>query len=45
MVDELKILADDIVKTIERENDFEDKRRNGGFIESFKVKDIKEIFL
>lgn len=45
MVDELSVLADDIVKTIERENEFYDAHKKGGFCESFKVKNIREIFL
>lgn len=42
---ELSILANNIVKTIEREDAFEDSKNKGGFIEIVKAKNIKEIFL
>lgn len=45
MVNELNILANEIVKTIEREDEFYDAHKKGGFCESFQVKNIKEIFL
>lgn len=42
---ELAVLAEEIVKTIERENAFEDGRKSGGFVESLKAKEAKKVFL
>ncbi len=42
---ELSILAEDIVKTIERENAFDNGRKKGGFVESLKAKETKKVFL
>lgn len=45
MDEELVILAREIVRTIERENAFDDERKKGGFVESLKAKETKEVFL
>ena len=42
---ELYLLATDIIKTIEREDAFYESRKNGGFVESIKAKETKEVFL
>lgn len=42
MVSELNILAGDIIKTIERENSFSESKKQGGFVKSFKAKDVRE---
>ena len=41
---ELSSLADDIVKTIERENAFSEAKKQGGFIKSFKAKNVRKFF-
>lgn len=44
-MDELSILAKEIVKTIEREDFFENTKCSGGFVEVIKAKDAKKVLL
>lgn len=45
MVDELSMLANEIVREIEREDAFDHSKKQGGFIKLIKAKDIKKVFL
>lgn len=42
---ELSELAKDILKTIEREDAFEESKKKGGFVKLVKAKDAKEVLL
>jgi len=44
MVDELSVLASEIVREIEREDAFDQSKKKGGFIKLNKAKDIKKVF-
>lgn len=41
-MEQISVLARDIVETIEREDAFEEMKKHGGFKKYFKVKNIKE---
>lgn len=42
MVDEISVLAQDIIKTIEKEDAFTEAKEQGGFLKNFKAKNIME---
>lgn len=39
-MDDLSIMALDIIKTIKREDKFYEAKRNGGFVKHFQVKEF-----
>lgn len=42
MVDEISVLAQDIIKTIEKEDAFIEAKKQGGFLKKFKAKNVME---
>lgn len=42
MVDEISVLAQDIIKTIEKEDAFIEAKEQGGFLKKFKAKNVME---
>ena len=42
MVDELSMMAAEIIKTIEKEDAFYEAKKQGGFYKTCKAKNIKE---
>lgn len=42
MVEDIGVLARGIIETIEKEDAFEEAKERGGFLKSFKAKNVKE---